>query len=217
MSRRRRSPSDPAAAARKRAEEARADAAARERDPARWGEMAAPKSMREALTRHGVDYALDGKGRLKAGAHKVDLWEELHARRALSEAQLVAVRRLQRDLADRYGLGRKGEQVKVEGAGNRAAVTDAMIDAGRWVDRVLQLVGPPSSRLLAALLEPGVRGEPDPNWRETVARITGETNDRAQAAAVRLAAQSLSDVYEALARAKRSDVTDAQRALDHAL
>ena len=214
MSRKRNKPSDPAKRT-AQIEAAMADARAIEATPARWGEQPAPISMREAFERQGVEFDLDHKGRLKR-AKRVDFWEDLHQKRALADHQLAAVRRLERLIHERtHGPERPFDlgDVVVQRQGDAAGVTDAMIEAGRLVDRILRFVGPPSSRLLAALIEPGVYGEPIV-WRDVVARETRETNDRAQMAAVRFAAQALADVFDEQDRSPRAFLAEAERARD---
>lgn len=216
MARNKRKPHDPAKAeadreARRQRE--RADAKVREQTPARWGEDRVTDDQAATFERHGVDYALDTAGRLKR-AHKADVWAQLHSRNALTDEQNAAVRRLEGDMIMRAGHGSAdGEHVFVDRQGDAAAITDRQVEAGRRVDDALALVGPPSTRLLKALLEPGVEGH-HVDWRSVVLIVTGETNDRAQAALLRNAAQSLAEVWPEVERReaiRRKDSAERRR------
>lgn len=201
MARHKRTPHDPAKAAAQKAaaKEARdlaakADAKLRETNPERWGETRLTKTEIAAYDRHDVEYGVDPRGRLKH-ARKADCFHQLHSKGALTDEQLAAIRRLEADMIMRAGYGASAPTLdKVDRSGDAAAITDTMVDAGKRVDDALALVGPPSSRVLKALVEPGVECQ-NVDWRAVVQIITGESNDRAQAAVVRLASQSLADIY----------------------
>jgi hypothetical protein len=116
------------------------------------------------LEAKGVTVEIDHRRRMKSALaathHKADIWWRLHSRDALSKQQLNAVRDLQDLMAVRAGIGGRDERMayerdKVEEPlRDPCLVTDAMLRAGREVDLWLGLVGPPSSRLLTALLCP---------------------------------------------------------------
>lgn len=220
MAKRRRKPFDPAAAA-ERAALARADRRAREAHPDRWGEDPLTQSELAAHARQGANVALDLRGRIRH-AHRADWIGQLSERDQLTREQTAALRRLEEDMIERAGNGGGGEAIVryaaqgavIESQGDACAVTDRMVEAGRRVDAALTLVGPPSSRLLHALLMPGVEGL-RVNWRGMVQKITGEKFDATQAAVVRYAAQALADVYPQVdrdLRARREDRRDLSRA-----
>lgn len=112
-----------------------------------------------------IDHRRRMKSALAAGHHKADIWWRLHSRDALSKQQLNAVRDLQDLMAVRAGIGGRDERMayerdKVEEPlRDPCHVTDAMLAAGREMDLTLALVGPPSSRLLTALLWPAALSE----------------------------------------------------------
>lgn len=249
------------------------DAKVREREPARWGDERPGKDRIASLKSQGVDVELDFRGRVKS-ATKMDVWAQMHAQAvkvaasagrtaSLTDEQYAAVRRLEGDMIARMGHGAAGWNLdRYDRQGDGAAITDRMVDAGARVDDALALVGPPSCRILLALVGPNAEtngrrlvrrctqrdfaqafdnylaarygdadGKPvkritcdtlndvharkceacgsdlpggaegiesilvSDDWRDIVERITGETNAMAQSAALRLAAQSLADVY----------------------
>lgn len=178
-----------------------AEAESRRNDPARWGEDAMTPEREAALRAKGVEVVLNLQRRV-VRAHKQDIWATLAARDALTRDQLEAVRRLERDMIQRAGHGRAApNRVIVDAPGDICAVTDRMVEAGRRVDSVLALVGPPSCRLLVAIIEPGIEGR-DVDWRPEVHRLTGESAPHAQAALLRVAAQALHECYERLDEAE---------------
>jgi hypothetical protein len=197
-------PTNPAALAAerlRRLEEAADAARADDAHPDRWG-VAADQL---ALERHAdVAATRDARGRI-AHAHRADVFERMHERGSLSPAQLVAVRRLERDMGVRQGaywapvdLLRVDKSTRPEGA------TERMLEAGARVEAVLAASGARSALLLRALLEPTVyRGE-SALWREAVRLHTGEDNLVAQAAVVRAACDNLQLAYQDLDRAGRA-------------
>ncbi|NDC58087.1 MAG: hypothetical protein EBZ50_04530 [Alphaproteobacteria bacterium] len=210
----RRAPSSPAEIlARRRAERA-GDAVvraliekkARETVPAKYEEAGVSLERAVKLEEKGVDFALDHCGRLKR-AHRGDVWHRLAQREAITTAQHAAIRRLERDLAMQRGqsVHETGERVFVDCSGNAEGVTQMQIDAGKRVREALDLVGPPASRVVEAILVPPLEGREQPDWREVVARITGENMRDAQSAILRFAAQALADVYEMLDKRKRGN------------
>ena len=206
-------PYDPAHAARERLvrlEQARLDRDARalqaERaealDPARWGVAS------DALTlpaHADVEARRDGRGRV-AHAHRTDVFERLHGRGGLSDAELAAARRLGRDMALRAGLLRPpSDLVKVDAQARTEGATQRMLEAGRRVDTALAAAGPGSARLLRAVVESAATtASTAEDWRASVGRETGETNAHAQAARLRAACESLALAYQALDRVRRS-------------
>jgi hypothetical protein len=156
-----------------------------------------------------VDHRRRLKSALAAGHHKADIWWRLHSRDALSKQQLNAVRDLQDLMAVRAGIGGRDERMayerdKVEEPlRDPCLVTDAMLRAGREVDLWLALVGPPCSRLLAAMLDPNT---PDAasDWRAVVERVTGASHVSSQSELLRFAAQALVDVRPQVERALKA-------------
>lgn len=154
----RRRPSDPAAIERAREERAfraQVDEHARRANPARWEDEKLTEARRAELEGKGVVVATDFRGRLKH-AHVADVWATMHDRGSLSRDAYNAVRHLQELMIVRAGFERAGEfaKEKTEATGDIPAITARMIDAGIEVDFTLKRVGPPLSRLLAALLDP---------------------------------------------------------------
>ena len=196
-------PFNPAAAAAERLarlEQARAAARADAVHPERWGVAAEPL----ALPAQGdVAAQRDGRGRV-SHAHRTDVFERLHERGSLSDGQLAAVRRLERDIGLRAGLFRMpADLVKVDAQARTEGATQRMLEAGRRVDAALAATGPRCAILLRALVEPAVLKGAAVDWREVVARETAEQNPHAQAARVRTACDNLMLAYQALDHARR--------------
>lgn len=200
--RRRKAQRDPDTLAARIAREAE-NAAARRADPGRWGEEPMTAEREAKLRDKGFDVVLDLRRRI-VRAHKQDIWASLFSRDALTQEQHDAVRRLQRDMILRAGHARGAQNSRHDHDAPRdlCAVTDRMVEAGRRVDQVLRLVGPPSCRLLVAILGPAVEGR-DVDWKAETARITGEVRPHSQSALLRMAAQTLFECYEALDKAAR--------------
>jgi hypothetical protein len=196
-------PTNPAALAalRLRRLEQAADAArADDAHPDRWG-VAADQL---ALERHAdVAATRDARGRV-AHAHRADVFERLHERGSLSDAQLAAVRRLERDMGVRQGsYGAPVNLLKVDSQGRPGGATERMLEAGERVEAALAASGPRSALLLRALLDAAVLKGEAAAWREAVRRETGEENPHGQAAAVRAACDNLQLAYQDLDRARR--------------
>jgi hypothetical protein len=210
----RRAPSSPSEiAARRRAERAgeavvRAiiEKKARETVPAKYEEGGLSVERALTLEAKGVDFALDHCGRLKR-AHRCDVWHRLAAREAITTEQHAAIRRLERDMAIQRGQNPHGdaERVHVDCGGNAEGVTQMQIDAGKRVREALDLVGPPASRVVEAILVPPLEGREQPDWRDVVSRITGESLRDAQSAILRFAAQALADVYAMLDKRRKGN------------
>lgn len=207
-------PSSPAEImARRRAEEREIDA-----DPARWGDKPLNAGEKANLVRTRVTARLDSKDR-PVSMQRTDVFDRLRAKDAISDVQLCAVRRLERDMAERARIGAKGQALEhVDRMGDFAAISDKAIDAGGRVDEAMALVGPANARLFRALIEtpllhgPGVDADAlGFDWREAVTRITGETRRESQSCLVRMAATNLAEVYDFLdSRRRRSDKLPAQ-------
>ena len=190
----RRAPSSPADIARRRAERAnqgvvREMIRRREREtvPTRYEEAGLSFERALALEAQGVDFAVDHAGRLKR-AHRGDVFHRMAQRDAITTEQHAAVRRLERDLALRAGLNPDGasDRVMVDCSGDREGVTQRQVDAGKRVDEVLTMVGPPASRVLSAILEAGLTGA-DAALREEFEAVSEDDDTRKRRAAERAA------------------------------
>jgi hypothetical protein len=217
---RRRGPSDPqairAANALKRGMAAAAERQAR-KDPALWGISA---EIIQLTTSANLDVATGHRGRILS-ARRNDPFDALYSRKGLSVGQHSAARRLFRDWCARAGVRDSAEAPKlverIDG-GRRdpsSMVSDAMVDAGRRIAAVLKGdarlplsgVGPLNAALLEALISPYIDEDRTAVvWWWHVQRVTGENEKHAQAAAVRLACESLRlvyDDYDAILRRRR--------------
>ena len=194
-------PFDPAAAERQRQTrltregEARAKTRADEARPETWGLDAAALTL---PANQAVAAARDGRGRVIA-AHRADVFEILHGRGGLSDAQLAAGRRLETDMALRVGLFRPSNlYVLVDDQGAVEGATQRMIEAGARVEQALAAIGPRQALLLRGLVEPAIIHGRVVDWRAVVARETGEGNPHVQAAMVRSACDNLALAYQAI-------------------
>jgi hypothetical protein len=193
-------PYDPAAAERRRQSRLTREGEARAQDksdrirPETWGVAAHALSL---PANQDVAAVRDHRGRV-INAHRTDVFERLHARGGLSDAQLAAARRLETDMCLRARLFRQADPyLLVDCRGGVEGATQLMIEAGERVERALAAIGPRQAVMLRALIEPGVHGRPVA-WREVVARETAETNPHVQAAMVRCACDNLALAYQAL-------------------
>lgn len=128
-------------------------------------------------------------------ARRIDVFQLLLERRALPQESFDAVRDYETDLALSMGWEtpeRSGELVSrsCEGAPGQN-VTQEMIDASRRVADVRRKLSARDVRLLDDLLKD--HGALLTRWRDTVHRITGETNDDAHTAVVRAMASNLAE------------------------
>lgn len=169
----------------------------RDNNPDRWGEAPKPDEI-ETLQRSGAEVALDRLGRVKF-AHRGDVFHQLASRDAITPRQHQAVRQLEADMAERLGVGGRGEPIDlIDGgsAGGAQGFTQRQVDAGIRVDDILARVGPPACRILQAILEPPLATGCAVKWRDVVQALAGETTPHGQAAALRFACQSLADCYD---------------------
>jgi hypothetical protein len=124
------------------------------------------------------------------GARRVDAF--LALRDKMQPGSYDAARRLEADIALRYGEDKGERPERVDGGSSSFGCTDAQIDAGKRVDAVLARIGGRDAWLLVDLIRPTVnRGD----WRAVVAYVTGESNPVAQGAVVRQACANLSAAY----------------------
>ncbi|MDQ0462613.1 hypothetical protein QO010_000361 [Caulobacter ginsengisoli] len=130
------------------------------------------------------------------GARRLDAFEAL--REGMAAGAYDAVRRLERDLTIRAGEHDRGRaMVRVDcDMGLGPGRTDQMLAAGQRVDAVLGRIGRRDGWLLLELLRPTPETRIAlPTWRAVVAHITGEENDRGQAAIVRNICANLAEAY----------------------
>lgn len=163
----------------------------------RWGEAPKPDEL-ATLKRTGAEVAIDRLGRVKF-AHRGDVFHQLAGRDSITPRQHQAIRRLEADIAERFGVGGQGEAMdRVDGgsAGGAQGYTQRQVDAGIRVDAILARVGPPACRLLQAILEPPLATGCAVQWRRVVEQTTGEMRAEAQTALLRFACESLADCYD---------------------
>lgn len=147
--------------------------------------------------------------------------------RLLNNDQLRAVRRLEADIAEQRGeTWRPGQRVTVDASQFPPGqnLSQMQIDAGKRVNSALTACGHSCGWLLRDLITraeigyPSKTGEGDKvrpltpeeraergasfDWRRVVYYITGETNEQAQGARVRAAADNLSAAYGTAERAR---------------
>ena len=190
----RRRPSSPAAvAARKVAERKRA------RDPATWGVDGEAMAL---VVNADVEARSDLAGRT-VRARRLDAFDVLGARGALSAGALNAARRLQNDVAilHRAAGGVAAYAPRIDRSPESDAVSLARHRAGLRIEAALARAGPVSARLITALIEPAAALGRIPDWREVVRRETGERLPDAQSAALRAACENLAAAYAALDKA----------------
>lgn len=170
---------------------------------ARLRELAEGRAEAERLSQQtDVRVTRNTNGTL-AGAKRLDVFDLLLSRDALSQQAHDAVRRLEELAATASGaLKAEASYDRVDTTTIGQNITDAMIDASMDLAKVLEKTGVRSSALLIALLEPSAALLS--RWRDTVERLTGERNDRAQAACVRYASEDLAEAWRLVDYAKRS-------------
>jgi hypothetical protein len=192
MGRKNQKPFNPAAGIRPRRPELDPTENAR---PETWGVALAPLNL---PANADVAARTDGRGRVQY-AHRVDVFEALHARGGLNDAELAAARRLEQDMGQRAGLFRpEASLIYVDAQGTSEGVTQKIVEAGRRVDQALSLVGPRQALLLRALIEPAVTKGVLTAWRTVVEQETRETNPVVQSPLVRSALDNLALGYQAL-------------------
>ena len=195
MNRRRRAakPADPMQIALRRAAER-----LRDKEPSTWGldvaAMALPANA-------NVELGNDKSGRT-APVRRMDVFDALSTRGRLSAPALSAVRRLQNDIAclHQTRLGGGDYAPRVDTSFNPRTFDLQRRAAGERIRAVMELAGPVSARLLAALCETDVVLGRIADWRCVVERETGESLADAQGAIVRMACENLAGAYEVLGR-----------------
>jgi hypothetical protein len=89
---------------------------------------------------------------------------------------------------------------RVDAQSDPQAFAQHRLIAGERIRAALELAGPATGRLLAALCEPAVVLGQGLDWRAVVERETGERLADAQGAVVRLACENLAGAYQRLDR-----------------
>lgn len=126
--------------------------------------------------------------------HRFDGFAILASRKAISEAQEAAVRRLEDLVAVRYRVDRaraSDERVDGRSSGSVTPFTDEMREAGEDIDALTRETGRHSMGVLLAILEPQVQSGQPVNWRAKVQDATGEKYPHGQVALVRAACENL--------------------------
>ena len=194
-------PADPTQIALRRAEER-----AKAHDPAQWG----LSGEALALPAHAdVERRRDLAGRVTR-ARRQDVFDLMHTRGKLQTGALDAVRRLQDDIALLHrSPGGVGDLTpRVDRTRTPGDFSDARLKAGARIATVLAFAGTASAGLIAALCEPEVILGRGVDWRQVVARQTGESLPDAQGALLRVACENLAGAYARIDRMRR----DARRA-----
>ncbi|MEO8811604.1 MAG: hypothetical protein ABI376_01665 [Caulobacteraceae bacterium] len=182
-------PADPLDIARRRA-------AAREaaRDPATWG-----------IDATALDLPANAAVERAARTRRQDVFDLFRARGKLSPDALEAVRRLQADIAvlHRTHAGGSAFAPRIDRSRRPDGFTDARLRAGGRIEAVLALSGAATGRVIVALCEEEAVHGRSGDWRETVARETGERLPDGQGAILRLACENLAGAYATLDRISR--------------
>ena len=200
-----RAPATPAEIIRRRAE-AREAALAVE---AKAEEVGIARGFLSLPANADVRVQIDPAGRI-ARAKRQDVFDLFQARGKLGPDAYQAVRRLQDDIAvlHRTAMGGGDITPKVDRSRTADGFSDARLAAGARIEAALDRAGPASARLLVALCEPAVIEGRGADWRDVVARVTGERLPDAQGAILRVACENLAGAYVA-ARAARQRATSA--------
>lgn len=145
------------------------------------------------LQAQGVHVVSDEAKRITR-AQRLDCFDLLLSRNALSQTSYDAVRRLE-ELAATASGALKNEQGydRVDTTTLGQNITDAMIQASTDLMVVLQQTGVRSGELLIALLAPNAALLT--RWRETVVRVTGEKNTDVHAPLIRAACENLAEAW----------------------
>ena len=162
-------------------------------------QVATRKRIVEELQARGIEVRHDEQYRI-IGAFRVDVFSLLHERKALTDPQLIAVRRLEVLIGTASGHERPEQGERVDSSSEGAPgqnVTQTMIDAHADLRAIMREVGITNGKLLNALLAPVDGPAALTRWRDTVFSVTAETNDKAQAAMVRTACENLALAWQA--------------------
>lgn len=155
------------------------------------------KAEVDALRARGLTVTCDAGYNIIV-TQRLDVFALLHSRKSLTETQLYAVRRLEQYQAIANGHERPEQSMdrvdkSSEGAPGQN-ITQAMIDARADLRTIYLTTGGKSSELLIALTEP--QEAILTRWRETVQHVTGEHDERVQAAMIRAACENLALAWQ---------------------
>ena len=167
--------------------------------------MTARAELDADLTRLGsqpdVEIELEPNGTIRR-TQRVDCIGLLIRRRAISEQAANAFRDTQELHAIASGAYMGGGNMDRVDSSTQGApgqnISQAMVDARKRLDWVLQQIGTRNARLICALID-GEQGGNGPGgcgqWHITVERVTGETNEDTHAALVRSACEGLAEAF----------------------
>jgi hypothetical protein len=150
------------------------------------------------LQARGAVVTVDEQHRI-INARRLDVFALLHERKALTDPQLIAVRRLEVLIAVAFGHEKPDQGFRVDTSSEGAPgqnVSQAMIDAMGDLRAIMGNVGPVSAKLLNALLAPTDSPSVMTRWRDTVEAETAETRPEVQAAMVRSACENLALAWQ---------------------
>lgn len=173
----------------------------RKRTPEEQAAAVAAKAIRkaevEALRARGLTVTCDAAYNIIV-TQRLDVFALLHSRKSLTQTQLDAVRRLEQKQAIANGHERPEQSFdrvdkSSEGAPGQN-ITQAMIDAQADLRTIYLTTGGKSSELLIALTQP--QEAILTRWRDTVQRVTGEHDERVQAAMIRAACENLALAWQ---------------------
>lgn len=173
----------------------------RKRTPEEQAAAVAAKAIRkaevEALRARGLTVTCDAGYNIIV-TQRLDVFALLHSRKSLTQTQLDAVRRLEQKQAIANGHERPEQSFdrvdkSSEGAPGQN-ITQAMIDAQADLRTIYLTTGGKSSELLIALTQP--QEAILTRWRDTVQRVTGEHDERAQGAMIRSACENLAAAWQ---------------------
>ena len=180
---------------------------ARVRETVGGGE-AEPDGIAAGALRLAVNAAVvvesDYAGRITR-AKRQDVFDLFQARGKLGPDAYQAVRRFQNDIAVLHRVIGGGGDItpRVDRSRTADGFSDTRLAAGARIEAVLDRAGSSSARLLVALCEPAVIAGRGADWRDVVARVTGERLPDAQGAILRVACENLAGAYRAATSARR--------------
>lgn len=147
-----------------------------------------------------VEMSKDDKGKVVyvTRARRVDVFQHLLERRALSQEAFEAIRAYEADLATAAGANtpeRRPDHIRAstEGAPGQN-ISQRQIEASKRVQFIDDRLSPRDLKLLTALLHEGSGYLQQ--WRATVQAVTGERNEAAQTARVRAMAENVADIRQ---------------------
>ena len=161
--------------------------------------MLARKRDAADLVARGAVVTVDEQHRI-INARRLDVFALLHERKAMTDPQLIAVRRLEVLIGVAYGHEKpdQGERVDTSSQGAPGQnVSQTMIDAHAEMREVMGEVGITNARLLNALLAPTEGPAALTRWRKTVSDVTREGRPEVQSAMIRTACENLALAWQA--------------------